>query len=151
MPQFPHHSNLCHCCQSIAHLSPEIMAEKSTKGGDLTLTEKLIHGDFPTRELLFQSSRGKKKRTADAVYPWTSVGYMCFLQLSVFTAERTFCSLETFPLKISLHLFSELQTAARIRRRTNIPCGTVKKKINKFSKTYLDSKFGLILCLRWAS
>lgn len=53
MPQFPHHSKLCHCCQSIAHLSPEIMAKKSTKDGDLTLTEKLIHGDLPTGEAVF--------------------------------------------------------------------------------------------------
>lgn len=53
MPQFPHHSKLCHCCQSIAHPSPEIMAKKSTKDGDLTLTGKLIHGDFPTGAAVF--------------------------------------------------------------------------------------------------
>lgn len=35
------------------HLSPEITAKKSTKDGDLTLTEKLIHGDFPTGAAVF--------------------------------------------------------------------------------------------------
>lgn len=29
------------------------MAKKSTRDGDLTLTEKLIHGDFPTGEGFF--------------------------------------------------------------------------------------------------
>lgn len=36
------------------------MAKKSTRDGDLTLTEKLIHGDFPIGEG-FLFSWGKKK------------------------------------------------------------------------------------------
>lgn len=74
MPQFPHHSKLCHCCQSIAYLSPEIMAEKSTKDGDLTLTKKLIHGDFPTGELFFQARMLEKRNTVDPLNPWMLLG-----------------------------------------------------------------------------
>lgn len=46
------------------------MAKKSTRDGDVTLTEKLIHGDFPTREQFFQL--GKTKDTAEPDRPWKS-------------------------------------------------------------------------------
>lgn len=114
MPQFPHHSKLCHCCQSIVHLSPGIMAKKSTRDGDLTLTEKLIHGDFPTGEGFF-SAGGKKK----CIYTHTytplahcaprSQGYLCLPQaefspeLSRFTAAWPFCPQELFALEVNLH------------------------------------------------
>lgn len=114
MPQFPHHSKLCHCCQSIVHLSPGIMAKKSTRDGDLTLTEKLIHGDFPTGVGFF-SAGGKKK----CIYTHTytplahcaprSQGYLCLPQaefspeLSRFTAAWPFCPQELFALEVNLH------------------------------------------------
>lgn len=140
MPQFPHHSKLCHCCQSIAHLSPEIMAKKSTKHGDLTLTEKLFHGDFPTGELFFQPGCWKKKKYSQPSLSLDISRVTCAFprvnlapKLSLFTAEWPFCPLETFSLKVSFHSFSELQAEAWIHKQPNMCYGTVKKWISKSS------------------
>lgn len=88
-------------------------------------------GIFQQGNYFFRQVAGKKKK----IIQWTqyildiSRVTRAFSRLNWApepTDEWPFCPLETFALKINLHLFSELQAA--IHRRTNMPCGTVKKK-----------------------